>query len=264
MKPLLQRVLPEFLQEAAYYRHYSRRHSKWPELFRCARLAYCPHLSMFDLQPGDVISGNLAFNGFYERTLTRALVAKSTMGGGLLVDVGANMGYFSLLWAGSHAKARCIAFEASPRVAARMEANVQRNGLQERILVRQVAAGRNRGELAFDLGPADQTGWGGFAAPSGSTINVPVVRLDEELPNVSIDVLKVDVEGADTWVLYGCEGLLRSKKINTIYFEENAVRLSQLGIKPREAHEFLSACGYECIPLNAAGEWVSTPRRFTA
>ena len=29
-----------------------------------------------------------------------------------------------------------------------------------------------------------------------------MVRVDEELPDIEIDVLKIDVEGADTWVLF--------------------------------------------------------------
>ena len=51
---------------------------------------------------------------------------------------------------------------------------------------------------------------------------MPVVTLDEELKDVSfIDVLKIDTEGADTWVLEGAAFLLRQKRIRHVFFEEN-------------------------------------------
>ena len=96
------------------------------------------------------------------------------------------------------------------------------------------------GTITFDAGPAEQTGWGGISSTvSSTTIDVPLVRLDHELPDSPIDVLKIDVEGADTWVLLGCEALLKKKRIGTIFFEQNRGRMERLGIAPGEAQTFL-------------------------
>ena len=213
---------------------------------------------MVDLVPGDVISGCIAFNGFYERELSEQIVALAR-DGGTLVDVGANMGYFSLLWCASHPSARAVAFEASPRNVALFRRNVEFNGFAERITVVPKAASDQVGTVPFSLGPSEQTGWGGIAARGdGDTISVPAVRIDRELAGSTIDVLKVDVEGADTLVLYGCESLLRGSRIRTIFFEQNAERMASLGIECGSAQAFLESCRYSCAPFNKnASEWVA-------
>lgn len=130
--------------------------------------------------------------------------------GGLLVDVDANMGYFSLLWAGVNPSVRVISFEAAPRNIALLKNNVTRNRLEDRIKIIPKAVGKSSGTISFEAGPAEQTGWSGITtSDTASTITVPLVRLDQELPDPSIDVHKIDVEAADTWVLFGCEALLK-------------------------------------------------------
>jgi FkbM family methyltransferase len=176
------------------------------------------------------------------------------------------MGYFSLLWAGANPNGHVIAFEASPRNIKLIGRNFTQNRLSDRATLVPKAAGKQSGTIAFDVGPAEQTGWGGIAsAASSSTINVPVVRLDEELPDAPIDVLKIDVEGADTWVLLGCEGFLRKKQIGTIFFEDNRDRMEQLGIAPGEAQTFLRKHGYTCVPFgNGGGAWRAYPNNKQA
>jgi len=216
---------------------------------------------MHDLVPGDVISGNIAFTGFYEWDLSRRIVGHARRGG-LLVDVGANMGYFSLLWAGTNPTGRVVAVEASPRNIGLLRNNVKQNRLEDRITVIPHAAGDHAGSITFDAGPAEQTGWGGISrGPSANTITVPMVRIDEELRGTDIEVLKIDVEGSDTLVLLGCEGLLKERRIRTIYFEQNRHRMEQLGIPPDNAVRFLRGAGYECRPLGAdAMEWIAFPK----
>ena len=87
-----------------------------------------------------------------------------------------------------------------------------------------------------------------------------MTRLDNELSNELIEVLKIDVEGADTWVLEGCERLLRDKRIKRIFFEQNIGRMEQLGIQAGVAQTFLRDLGYSCEPLDGdEGEWVASP-----
>jgi len=215
---------------------------------------------MYDLIPGDVISGSVAFTGFYELGLTNH-IGRQAVAGGMLVDVGANMGYFSLLWAGLNPSAKVIAFEASPRNVGLFQNNVKQNNLEGRITVIPKAAGDHAGTVRFDPGAVQQTGWGGISAGTlANSIPVPMVRLDEQLPGVRIDVLKIDVEGADTLVLLGCERLLRDQKVKNIYFEQNARRMEQMGIAQGEAHRFLRSVGYDsrCIGGNEE-EWFAYP-----
>ncbi len=265
-RPLLSRMLPNHLKQMCYYRYYHTRHSQWLGLFDEAPLSLVPHVSMYGLIPGDIISGNLAFNGFYELPLsTRILqLAKERVHEpSVFVDIGANMGYFSLLWAGAAPLSRVIAFEASPRNVAIIENNIQKNGLKERITLVAKAAGDHLGTIRFEVGPSEQTGWGGIASSSASnTIEVEMVRLDQQLPDTTIDVLKIDVEGADTLVLRGCEELLKQKRIKMIFFEQNDTRMKTLGIASGEAREFLRNLDYTCVPFGKGdGEWVAYPNK---
>lgn len=242
------------------FRYYLSQYAKWKPLYAAAPLALCPRISMYDLVPGDLISGHIAFNGFYELPLSEE-IARLAKAGELFVDVGANMGYFSLLWAALNPHGRCIAFEVAPRNIKLFERNIAQNRLAPRISLVPKAAGHRTGTIHFNIGPDEQTGWGGISNDvSASTIEVPVVRLDEELQDCVIDVLKIDVEGADTWVLYGCENLLKKRQIRRIFFEDNPSRRAELGIGANEAREFLESVGYACRPFGKGShEWEAYP-----
>lgn len=109
--------------------------------------------------------------------------------------------------------------------------------------------------VRFMVGPEDQSGWGGVAGEGASeaTIEVEMVRLDAVLDE-RIRVLKIDVEGADTLVLRGCEGLLKRRMIDQIFFEQNLTRMEKLGIEPGEARAFLQNCGYHCEPMGESSD----------
>jgi len=259
-KPFLLRLLPPSLRQSVTSRFYLGEYKKWKNLYEVTPLVFCPSVSMHNLIPGDIISGNIAFNGFYELELTREIVKLGRLGG-FFVDVGANMGYFSLLWAGVNSSNSVMAFEVAPRNIKLLQNNIVDNKFSDRVSLVPKAASYNDGQTSFDVGPADQTGWGGIAGTqSHNTITVPAVRLDNELSDTIIDVLKIDVEGADTWVLYGCELLLQRKLIRRIYFEQNTQRMDKLGIDSNEAKIFLNKLGYTCNPFDKyEREWVAFP-----
>ena len=260
--PLLARLirrLPERLRYPAYYRLL---HPLGPDdsaLFESAPLAYAPGVQM-RLLPGDVAHGPIAALGYYEPELSLR-VADAARDGGLMVDVGANAGYFSLLWAAQSPRARVVAFEPAPRNVALLRENVDANGLADRVDVRALAAGEARGTLAFHLGPDAQTGWGSFSAyVGGRTLDVPVVRLDEAVDG-PIRLLKVDAEGADAWVLRGAERLLRDRAIAEVHFEHLKSRARVLGIPDDAGRAFLESVGYR---VEAAGPESAAVVDYTA
>lgn len=182
--------------------------------------------------------------------------------GGKLIDVGANYGYYTCLWAAANTGNRVLALEASPRNIEPLRVNIHKNGLEPRVLLREVAAGREDCLVPFTLGPENQSGWGGLAGKSDeTTIQVPCVTLDRAVSDVewdSIDVLKIDTEGADTWVLYGAEDLLKAKRIRHIFFEQHPGRMTGLGIGPTEASKWLKGLGYRLERLKGI-EWHAVP-----
>ena len=262
-RPLLLRLLPERLRAVVWARLYRGRHAAWATLYEKSTLTYAPLVSM-KLVPGDVISDSIAFMGVYEPLLTRRVV-ELARAGGTLVEVGANLGYFALIWAAADPSNKCVAFEASPRNLDILRRNIVRNGFESQIKLVPVAAGREAGKLQFDVGPSEQTGWGGFAAADAAeTIVVDVLRVDEVVGSADpITLLKMDIEGAEAWALMGCEQLLKSQTIREIWFEQNKPRIRTLGIPLNAAQEYLDSVGYVSRPeSDTTGdlvEWSAVP-----
>lgn len=262
-KPFLFRCLPYRIQQSLFFRFFYPVKNKWFGLFDAAPLRDAPEIKM-KLLPSDFMHGLIAFTGVYEPELSKHLI-QMACSGGTMVDVGANFGYFPLIWTAANPANKSIAFEASPRNAVYLQKNVDSNGLSERIKVYPFALGRSNGELEFDPGPDEITGWGGLKlTTSTSSFKVSVKRLDDVLDSsVTVDFMKVDTEGADTWVLMGAEKLLKAKRIKEIHFEQNKPRLRQLNIAESDATDFLNSIGYKVAPLSAPSKdvvlWKATP-----
>jgi FkbM family methyltransferase len=204
------------------------------------------HFSVNELHPTDHGHRFLAWCGFYDLRLSRTLAGLASVGG-VLVDVGANIGYFSLLWTAYNRKNTALAFEASPRNQTILRANIAANRLCQRVDIYPFALGKSESIAAFDPGPAEQSGWGGLSlSASDRTIQIRVSPLDAFIPaDKPISVLKVDTEGADLWVLMGAQNLLRRKQIQNIFYESNVERMQLLGIEPDEPTTFLNRFNYK-------------------
>ena len=263
-RPLPIRLLPPRLRLSLFDRFYRTRRDRWLSLYQDAALLASSDVSM-QLIPGDRLSDELAFTGSFDADLTHRVTALGRQGG-TMIDVGANLGYFSLLWASYNSSNRVIAFEAAPRNLEILRGNISRNAFVERIRVVPCAAAAQPGRLLFDLGPEDQCGWGGITFEKrGGSIEVESVRVDEMVSlDEPISLLKVDTEGADALVLMGCERLLKSRSVHEIWFEQNKPRMGLLGIHPDAAQEYLESMGYvcsaHCDPSDAVVAWSALPQ----
>jgi FkbM family methyltransferase len=263
-QPLSMNISPLWLREKFFWKLFLTQTDRFPSLFENATLELAPHISL-KLMPTDISHKMIAFCGFYELPVSRRIV-KLAKAGGFMIDVGANYGYYSCLWAANRPNNKVIAFEASPRNSSALKLNLIKNELITQVEVYEIAVGKERGHLFFDMGPEEQSGWGGLLVDEQSdAIQVPVISLDQmflKTDYLNIDLLKIDTEGADTWVLQGAEQLLRSHRIHNIFFEENTVRMAKLGIEPEEAQKMLKDCGYRLISLGK-GEWYANLSKST-
>jgi FkbM family methyltransferase len=135
---------------------------------------------------------------FYEREaldMLRAFVPR----GGVVVDVGANIGNHSAFFAGETG-AQVVAFECNPRMAARLRETVELCGLGERICLDHLgmAVSDAAGEARFNFVRND------FSNILGSERDqvVPAMTLDS-LSVPRCDLLKIDVDGGELQVLAG-------------------------------------------------------------
>lgn len=252
------RFLPIRVQRSLYHRFFIYRTHRYAGRFEAAPLKLAPCMVM-KLSPVDGFHGEIALFGMYEEITSQLIHAIAGEKGGLLVDVGANYGYYSLLWCAARSENCVLAVEASPANIGPLNHNVVLNHLEDRITVHEWAASRKEADEIFTLGSTVQTGWGGIA-PSASLnpvfaedmkVSVRGHRLDVIFSGQDIAVLKVDCEGADAWVIEGASGLLAEKRIAHIFFEENLHRQSELGIELGAALRTLEAFGYQWKNLDS-------------
>ena len=245
----LLRHCPPAIADSLYWRIFYKRQAMplYAEYFERAPLAAAPGVAM-SLSNKDSMHGMIAFTGWYERELT-ARIRSRAVRGGVLVDVGANWGYFSLIWAAANTTNRVIAIEAAPANIEPLRKNIVTNNFTERVTIVAAAAGATNEFLPFDTRSDDQqTGCGGLA-PNDRTIalQVKVLPLDEICTGISrVDVLKVDVEGAESLVLRGARKLLKAGAIREIFLELNETRMKNIGIAKNEPLRILQEFGYIC------------------
>lgn len=124
----------------------------------------------------------------------------------IVVDVGAQIGVFSVMAARKASSGRVISFEPHPENHALLQKNKEENGLHHmKIHNRAVAA--CSGPLTFYISSFN-TGGHSIVSSEGSreALTVEGVRLDEILQSESvshIDYLKMDCEGAEVQILHG-------------------------------------------------------------
>jgi FkbM family methyltransferase len=161
-------------------------------------------------------TGTTYFEGGAEPEVQEAL--KQHLHAGMtFYDVGANIGFFSLLAARLVGKeGRVVAFEADPEIAARLREHVERNAFGW-TTVEEKAVWSKSGPVFFArTDPAASPDRGlGHVVSSGAadTIQVCGVSLDDYAwKEAAPDFLKCDVEGAEVEVFRGAERLLKEKR----------------------------------------------------
>jgi FkbM family methyltransferase len=135
---------------------------------------------------------------FNNMTLLKRLLAK----GGVFVDVGANVGAYTLV-ASEQKRARVLAFEPHPATFALLKENLRRNN-RRNVFASCAAVGDKVGVLSISDTPGSSTTHV-ISDASVAAIEVPVVRLDVELErrDLHADAIKIDVEGFEYEVLHG-------------------------------------------------------------
>lgn len=142
--------------------------------------------------------------------------------GDAVIDVGANIGLYSLLAASRTGAGRVIALEPHPVAANRLRENVTLNGLQN-IDVRCEAAGPESG-VARLTANLDTINHIVEDAVTTDSISVPVVTLDDLAnPGDQVALVKVDAEGFEAAVLAGAHRLLGERAVTAWVVEVNGL-----------------------------------------
>jgi FkbM family methyltransferase len=202
----------------------------------------------------DVICRDACLIGRYEPQVT-SVVAALLPQCATVVDVGANWGYFTLMAAKLMSGRGCVlALEPDPRMFELLQSNVRLNGFGNVELLR-VAAGRSAAPQILE-GFRDGTGnrgvsrirGAGFAGESSSAFTVDSETVDalaERRDLEQVDLIKIDVEGAEDGVLAGMRTGIAEGRYRRILLEFHPRELAERGTTPDACCEGLRQAGYQ-------------------
>ncbi len=162
----------------------------------------------YDLEYADLVS---FCPQFHEIFVKRSLSFQTANPSPRILDCGANVGAASLYFKRQYPRARVTAYEADPALCAMTRRNLERNGAGD-VDVVHAALWTSTGDLTFLTEGSDSGMIGSLSGAgegfTGTQVTVPSLRLHDVLAQDRIDLLKLDIEGAEDAVLRDCEPVL--------------------------------------------------------
>jgi FkbM family methyltransferase len=216
---------------------------------------------------GDYPQQDLLVKGIWEPAETLCLEQRLKPGD-VFIDIGANAGYFSLIASklvGSEGKV--IAFEPNPSLARALQLNLVRSEA-DNVSVEQAACSNSDQPVSLYISPSSNSGKTSLFptnAKSATHVIVPTTPLDAFAKKFSldrIDMVKIDVEGAELLVLEGMEECLRRFRPQVILELEPAL-MAAAGTCLQDFFVFFNSCGYE-LQLLDAPNYLASPREGAA
>ena len=177
-----------------------------------------------------------------------------------ILDCGANVGLASLWFKRRWPAARVTAYEADPAIATCLRKNLSANGASD-VEVVEAAAWTETGTVPFDREGADAG-----AIRNDAEARVPSIRLRDALDE-QVDLLKLDVEGAEFTLLADCAPALGN--VHALFVEVHEFEPSRR--RTQEALDVLATQGFtyaldDLVPMpwrGTAGEATPFPRAAT-
>ena len=216
-----------------------------------------------DGSTADLIQRYLYLFGIWEPAITR-WVRTQLRPGDVVVDIGANIGYFSLLAAGLVGQSGTVlAFEPVPSIADMLEQNISRNGLD--VDVRRVAVSDHPGTIEVFRAAGRNLGTSGTAPGAGVSEGlVPCVRAADAVPPElwpRIRFVKIDVEGDEARVLSGLGPVLDAMPVDSaVLVEISPDALVAQGTSPAEILDAMAARGFTAMAIRNSYD----PRDYAA
>jgi len=222
------------------------------------------HGGNLEINPLDPASKSAFFFGFYEKETTTWFMEKVKNKKVVFLDIGANFGYFSFISALYASEgSTIISFEPDPYTRGWLERNNKLNN--SKLTIEPIAISSTEGEVEFLSCSSDEQNalWSRIeldytkkSAPSPGTkkIKVNTKALDTYLKEkniTAIDLLKIDVEGAEGYVLEGMKQTLKDKIIKSIFIEFHNGALPK-GHSVSQMVNLITSCGYKAYHLQSS------------
>lgn len=197
---------------------------------------------------------HLSLNGHFEPG-SEAVFASLIKPDMTVVDIGANLGIYTLI----AARAGCdvYAFEPTPSIFRLLDENIHMNGMREsgRIRLFNKAVMDTAGTVSFSIceGVSGQNNNVFADGEVQKVISVPAISLDDALADVErIDVIKIDVEGAEPYVFQGMRSILERNPTLKILMEFAPSHLRKGGTDPAAFSQSILDMGFRVRMIDEA------------
>jgi FkbM family methyltransferase len=196
----------------------------------------------------------------YERGTTR-IFERTLRPGAVVVDVGAHVGYYTLLAARlTSPEGKVYAFEPDPANFALLLENLELNQAANAVAIpKAVAEETSNARLFQDPLNSDRHTLCPLAAGEDSphSISVPTTSLDEFCEALGwprIDLIKMDIEGAEPMALRGMQRTLRRCAVRWLVVEFNPLGIEAAGMAPENFLMEVACAGYALSEILNDGE----------
>lgn len=218
------------------------------QLFR-PRWVWVQSHKMF-LDPVDTLE--LATREIYE-PLETTLLKDNLRSGQTFVDIGANIGYYTLLAARIVGpQGRVFAFEPDPDNFQLLKKNVETNGYSNVVLVPK-AVSNHTGQTLLYLNPLNRGDHRLYDSSDGRrSISVELITLDDffKVLEPTVHFIKMDIQGSEAAALTGMKKLLQLNSKIKLVSEFWPGGLKRSGIDPRVYADQLIGLGFQIQEIN--------------
>jgi FkbM family methyltransferase len=206
----------------------------------------------FECDLADKLTREIYYCGFDRKDCR--ILKRLVKPGHVVLDAGANVGYFSLLCAKwMHGRGVVHAFEPFPTTAERLTRNLALNPqLKPIITLHRLALSDVTGRMGMSV--PDQSNQGRNFLSATGPVNVKTTSIDAFCENeglARVDLIKVDVEGSEVALLRGAEETIRRHR-PMLMIEINPSSLENFGYKASDLAEAISCHAYR---LHYAGRY---------
>jgi FkbM family methyltransferase len=215
-------------------------------------LVHGHRMVLHDLQKDRFISADLASKGVFEPFETE-LVKNTVRPGDVVLDVGANIGYYTLLFARlAGEQGKVFAFEPDTANFRLLQENVELNGYRNVVLCRKAVSNKTGPAHLFrcDTNQGDHRVYD--SADGRPAVAIESVALDHYLRDYQgrIDLVKLDIQGSEWAAIRGMKALLRTHRETRLITEFWPFGLNKAGVEPAEYLRLLQGFGFHLFEID--------------
>jgi FkbM family methyltransferase len=236
-----------------YTQRFSFPHRGWKYFKRCLQWLRIdnrdyrkrlPNGTFMMVNPSEHMQQQLFWYGYYEPAVVSVL-EKNVQPDWVILDIGAHIGYFTLLAAKLAPQGKVFAFEPVNGLFQKLEHHLKDNNLQN-VTAINAAVSAIESTTTIYVSDDENTGMSSLQQPenfSGKTESIKTISIDSWFQQDRLNLVKIDVEGNELNVLKGMRQTIEKYK-PALIIEVNPATLAYFKLTPADIFNYMQGLGY--------------------